>query len=141
MIRAILAAVAAVLVATPSFAQETNELKLRALDNFSHEATECAAFYLISSGAHHNAYDSASAERTKKMSDALLLRAARVNASDTVLANFMVSADEQQRMMDNDYDNFQVVVDRYEDRCQVVLDDYEGRLEYWMDQALRGLDP
>ncbi len=139
MIRAILVA-AAVLATAPSFAQDTNEMKLRALDNFSREASECAAFYLISSGAHHNAYNSVAAERTKKMSDALLLRAARVNAPDMVLANLMVSADAQQRMMDNDYDNFHVVVDRYEDRCQVVLNDYEGRLEYWMDRALRPLD-
>ena len=140
MIRAVLVFVVAVLAPAHSFAQDTNESRLRALDNFSREATDCAAFYLISSGAHHNSYDSVSAERTKKMSDALLLRAARVNAPDMVLANLIVSADEQQRMMDNDYANFHVVVDRYQDRCRVVLDDHEGRLEYWMDRALRQPD-
>ena len=73
MIRAILVFVVAVLAPAHSFAQDTNESRLRALDNFSREATDCAAFYLVSSGAHHNSYDSVSAERTKKMSDALLL--------------------------------------------------------------------
>ena len=63
-----------------------------------------------------------------------------MNAPDTVLANLIIRADEQKRMMANVYDNFQVVVDRYEDRCAVVSKDYEGRLEYWMDRALRQPD-
>ena len=63
-----------------------------------------------------------------------------MNAPDTVLANLIIRADEQKRMMANVYDNFQVVVDRYEDCCAVVSKDYEGRLEYWMDRALRQPD-
>ena len=44
MIRAILVFVVAVLAPAHSFAQDTNESRLRALDNFSREATDCAAF-------------------------------------------------------------------------------------------------
>ena len=113
-------------LATPSFAYEEEQ----AVNNFAHEAAECAAFYLIGSVAPGLG---------KETSQKLVLNAAvvfelsmKLTSKELTNARMLLATESMKRDMKHNWSNVSIVLQKYGFPCKDFSEDPEARLTYWL---------
>jgi hypothetical protein len=115
-------------------AQPKTELDRQVLSNFSHEMTQCAAFYALSAEALRRAGNPAAADQYQKVADEMVERSMILSAKETVEARLKRSFDEQRNAIGNDVQNISVLLTRFGEICKVAFEDPEQRLTAWREE-------
>lgn len=113
-----------------------NPILRSALNNLSHEMTECAAYYTITEEAMRRSGKENTAKRLSAVSDGLLLRSRKINIDKTVLARMQLALKSMTDAMENNIENISVLIVQYGDLCKFVVEKTDQRLNYWVAEGM-----
>jgi hypothetical protein len=127
------------LTATPTFAlaqtDPVSELLTSAMNNLSHEYTQCAAyFYIVSAGLNDTP------DTSKQYSDAgdaaleLALSAAQGTGliQEAIEARLDLAMNEMISRMNESFSNISILFRDYSEPCILAMEDPVERLKYWV---------
>ena len=106
--------------------------KDRALNNFGHEAAQCAAYYLTVSNAP--GLSNEVAKKLKETATSLTDISRKATNDELTLARTQLEVDTIARDMHNSWANVSIINNKYGYRCKDLAENPAGRFRYWLDK-------
>lgn len=106
--------------------------QVRALNNFSHEAAECGAYFIFLSAAP--GLDEKTVKGLQNMYMSMLEVAIGTSTRELSRSRLEISINTMRRETHDEWANLSIVNNIYGYRCKDFHNDIEGRMEYWLDK-------
>jgi hypothetical protein len=104
----------------------------RARNNLAHELAECAAYYHLS-GQMQGLTDAQKKAFTDS-SASLMQLSISLTSVKVGFARFELSMKTMTREMDNNWENYSIVLNKYAFPCKDLAENPDTRLRYWLDK-------
>ena len=105
----------------------------QASNNFSHEVTQCSAYFMVSSTAP--TLSEATVKNLRDRFSSLLEVSVALSSDKLTKARFELEVETIRRMLDGSWANMSIVNKEYGYRCIDLANDPAARYQYWIKKT------
>ena len=104
----------------------------RARDNFAHEATECAAYFMLISALP--GVDEVTSKKSRQIFEDLIKVSAALSSEEVTKARFELAQRDMFKKLDGKASNISIVSVAYAEPCVSLKNNPEARMKFWLDK-------